>query len=140
MSATGIRGNAERSTYADFLDEASAILAKPALQGIAEQFRTSAKAWGALAHALLPDDVALFKETRELMTRKDQLFIAQGGAALSTIEQINERLIAHRDEIIEDFPLDEDGIVALRENIAEHLLRIHDIEEATVITLREAMT
>ena len=70
---------AERPQYADFLDEASTILAKPGLQEVAQQFRTSGEAWQKLGHALLPDTVPLFKETRELTVRKSQLFVEQGG-------------------------------------------------------------
>ena len=63
----------------------------------------------------------------------------RGGTARSEIQQINERLVVMREEAIADFPLDEAGVVALQEHIAEHVLCIHDIEEAAVTELRAAM-
>jgi hypothetical protein len=54
----GKDGNAERLSYAAFLDEAATILQRPALRAVAEQFRSSGRAWDALAAALLPDAVA----------------------------------------------------------------------------------
>lgn len=139
MGATGVHSDGERLLYADFLDEASDILQKPELRGVAEQFRTSANAWQALGTALLPDEVPPFQEARALMVRKSKLFMEEGGAALEQIQEINARLAALRDEMEENFPLDEAGVVALRENIAEHLLRIHDIEVTAVEQLREGM-
>src|SRR6185436_14270743 len=53
----GGNDGAERALYADFLDEAAAILGKPALKSVGEQFRQSAVAWNELAKALLPDDI-----------------------------------------------------------------------------------
>jgi hypothetical protein len=38
-----------------------------------------------------------------------------------------------------DFPLDEAGVQALRETIAEHVMGISEIEETAVGALREAM-
>ena len=90
----GKDGNAERDVYADFLDKASVVLEKPGLKDVANQFRASAQTWGALSHALLPDDVSPFKETRELMVQKHWLFLEQGGAALAEMQHIDARLDA----------------------------------------------
>ena len=140
MGAVGVRNDGERALYAEFLEEASMILQKPALREIAAQFRTSADAWRELGCALLPDSVASFKETRELTVRKNELFITQGGAALAEIQQINTRLVALRTEVIADFPLDAQGIQTLQETIAERLQRIHDLEAEAIHALREEMT
>lgn len=132
-------GRAERDTYADFLDEAAMILERPGLREVAEQFRSSAAAWDALAQALLPDEIAPFKETRELMSRRHELFLGQGNEAVEAMQGIDGRLAEIRDAVSADFPLDAAGVQALRENIAEHVMGIHDIEEAAVTQLREAM-
>ena len=51
----GKEGGAERDVYADFLDEAAAILGRPGLTAAAGRFREAAAAWDGLAAALLPD-------------------------------------------------------------------------------------
>lgn len=139
MGTIGVRNDGERTLYADFLEEASEILGKPALREMATEFRTSAEAWQALGNALLPDDVAPFAEARTLTVRKSQLFLEQGGAALTEIHQINERLATLREEIIQNFPLDAAGVQTLQEGIAAQLQQIHDIELVAVNHLREAM-
>ncbi len=140
ISIFGKRGYAERDVYADFLDEASKILEQPALREVAGQFRASAKAWDALALSLLPDDVAPFREAKELMQRRQEMFVTQGNAALAELQQIHERQEALLAEMESDFPLDDAGVTAMRENIAEHVMAVHDIEATAVGMLREAMS
>ena len=131
--------DAERTLYADFLDEASLVLNKPRLKEVAKQFRLSAQAWRELANALLPDDVISFKETRELMLRKHRLFLEKGGQALAAIRQINTRLNEIKNEVASDFSLNEAEIVAMRENLQAHVLKIHDLEQEAIQMLQEAM-
>ncbi len=88
----GKDGGAEREMYADFLEEASILLEKPGLKEVAADFHQSAKAWDHLAEALLPDDVPLFKETRELMARSHKLFLDGGMETVDERFQINNRL------------------------------------------------
>lgn len=131
---------AERPFYADFLDEASLILNKPALKDVAQQFRHSADAWQNLGLSLLPDDVPIFKELRELMLQDHALFMKHGGNKLAQRQQIRARQNEIKVQMETDFPLDEAGVLAMRENIAEHVLQVHDIEETAVIALRDTMS
>jgi len=135
----GKDGNAERDTYADFLDESALILCKPDLKDAANQFRTSAWAWHDLGIALLPDEVPQFKETRELMTRRHRLFLDQGTAALADMQQIDAQLEALKAQISADFPLDGAEVDAMRETLREHILGISAIEHPAVAVLIEAM-
>ncbi len=135
----GKNGHAERDVYADFLDEAAVLLNKPDLKESAAHFRRSAAAWDALSLALLPDVVAPFKETRELMRRRHEIFTTQGNAALEEMKQIDGRLKAIMDEMERDFPLDAAGVTRLRQNIADHVMHIHDIETEAIATLKAAM-
>lgn len=128
----------ERSLYADFLDEAALLLNRPALREVAGLFRESARAWRKLPEALLPDDVAPFGETRELMWRRHLLFLEQGSAALDEIRSIDGRLQAIRQDVAAEFPLDEAGIIAHRERLAEHILQIHQHEGAAIQALQTA--
>ncbi len=139
INTFGKDGCAERDMYADFLDEAATILSKPALNEVAQQFRESAHAWGTFGNALLPDDVEPLRETRELMLKRHRIFLDKGSAALPEIRQIDVRLKEIKNQVDDDFPLDEGGVVALREQVAGQLLDICAIEEQAVNTLRDAM-
>lgn len=124
----GKNGGAERDVYAQFLEEASAILEKPALADVAEKFRASANAWDQLSAVLLPDDVPQFKETRDLMLEKHNLFLAKGNAALGEINQKNERLEELKTEMDKAFPLSNAQSGYVRESIAEQIRVVRDIE------------
>lgn len=134
------QGNAaERGMYADFLDEAAAILQKPALCDAANRFRTSEAAWAALAEMILPDDVPVLIEAKTLLNRKRTLFIERGGEALSDIQAINARLRALKDEAATQFPLSEAEAAAYRERLAKQILKIHDLERDAVKCLQDTL-
>jgi hypothetical protein len=52
---------------------------------------------------------------------------------------IDGRLREIQSAVAADFPLDEAGVRALRQRIAEQVMGICEIEEAAVASLREAM-
>jgi hypothetical protein len=131
--------DAERALYASFLEEAVVLLSRPALRAAAESFRASGAAWGQLPAALLPDSVAPFREARELMWRRHRLFLEEGGAALPAMQEIDGRLVALRDAMRDDFPLNPAQVVAHREEIADRLDAIHNAEQAAVELLQAAM-
>lgn len=135
----GIDLDAERGLYADFLTEAALILNKPALDAVARQFRHSGQAWRELALALLPDEVSLLQETRHLMLDSHRLFREKGGAALAEIRQKNDRLDAIKIETESDFPLSDAEVDTMLAGLREHVMRIHDLEQAAVTELRVAI-
>lgn len=139
ITENSVDGDAERSTYADFLDEASLILHKDSLREAGELFRRSAPAWKELACALLPDEVEPFKEIRELMLSEQRLFLERGGAARAEIQAINDRIETIKSQVAADFPLDESGTERLLENLRVHILKVHDIEREAVSALQAAM-
>ena len=136
----GHEGGADRGKYADFLDEASLILNKPDLKLIAKQFRTGKEAWHELGLALLPDEVPLLQETRQLMLKSHQLFLEKGNEGLAERVEINGRLTTIKAELTNDFPLNEAEVQAMRENIRTHILKIHDIEQEAILALQAVMT
>lgn len=136
----GIGSGAERTTYADFLDEAAQILDKPMLTDIGDQFRKSAEQWYALANALLPEAVPLFAETRELKLHRHKRFINQGPEALDKIRQINTRLNEIIATMERDFPLSNQQAADLRETLAGHIQAIHDTEYEAVMNLQAVMS
>jgi hypothetical protein len=140
INTFGKNGHAERDIYADFLEEASLLQEKPDLKEAAKQFRRSAKAWDELSAALLPDEVSLLRDTRQLLLRRQKLFRQQGSAALEEIHTIDARLAEIKAQVAEEFPLDNAGVIALRERISQQVMRIHDIEKQAVEALQAAMT
>lgn len=130
---------AERDVYAEFLDEATVILNRPALKEAAKLYRVSGQAWHALALALLPDDVAPFKEARELIMQRHTSFIEQGGESLAERQQITRRLDAIRKDMDRHFPLTPEKVTELRENLRDHVLKIHDLEREAHAVLQAAM-
>lgn len=135
----GLDADAERSAYAQFVDEAAVILDKPALHEAANRFRVSAQEWRKLAPLLLPDHVAPFAEARRLIWQRHESFMQKGNAALEEMREIDQRLATIRRTMASDFPLTEGEVILLREQLAEQIMRIHDSEEAAVEALREAL-
>ncbi|MFN8374439.1 MAG: DUF4872 domain-containing protein [Anaerolineae bacterium] len=133
---TGGRG--ARGIYADFLDEAALILSKPELKEAAAQFRLCAQEWDALMTAVLPDAVPPFKETRELMRRKYELFLARGGDSLAERQQLDARLDAIRQDMDSHFPLTDAEAAALRATLRDHVMRVHDAEVVAIDMLQSA--
>ena len=130
---------AERPLYADFLEECSVLLENQGLREAAGLFRESGKAWDALGLAILPNEVPVFKEARELMERRENVFVEQGNAALDEILSIEDRLTEIKDQMESDFPLTEAEVVEMRERIAAQVLAVHDAEKAAVDALIAAM-
>lgn len=132
-------GGAERGTYAGFLDEAALILKKPKLKSAAEVFRQSAVAWNELIEIALPNKVKAFKELRQLRTRRWELFVEQGQAGFKERLKINARLRELRDAAAEDFPMTEDEVVDMRQQMSEQVLKIHDLESQAVEAMKKAL-
>ena len=135
----GNDGCAERDVYANFLDEASQILNRPALTEVATTFRRSAAVWDKLGRVLLPDSIAPFKKARELTMKRHNLFMDHGATHLDEIQAAQAKLDAVPKTMESDFPLDAAGVTQLRAEIAEVIIEIHDIEAEAVEALKDAM-
>jgi hypothetical protein len=135
----GTLQDAERSMYADFLDEAAILLSKPALNKAAIDYRATAAAWQQLPATLLADDVAAFAETRDLMFKAHRLFIEQGASALDETLAIKSHLAEIRSSMETDFPLSQTEVTAYRERVAYQLEQILSAEEVAVRSLQAAI-
>lgn len=129
----------ERQLYADFLDEAAVILEKPDLKAVGAEFRESATVWCELSDAVMPENVPLLKEARELLECKHRLFIEEGDAGVEEVLAIGKRLDEIKAMAKEDFPMSQDEIVDMREGLAKLVLKIHDIEFEAIEMLQAAM-
>jgi hypothetical protein len=135
----GAADGAERGLYADFLLEAAQILKKPALKEAAAKFRESHKLWLAFADALLPDNIPLLGESKNLIRKKHTLFIEQGEAALPEIRKINVKLNELLAQSENDFPLSNAEAAELRSNLRDILLKIKAVEQQAVDILQAAV-
>lgn len=140
INSFGKEGHAERDIYATFLDEASLLLNNNRLSEVAHLFRRSAQAWDDLSAALLPNDAPLLGETRNLLDEKHRLFMDSGQAELLRIRDINTRLVAIREAVATDFPLNASDQRQLRHQLSEHILRIHDIERDAIAMMQACMS
>ncbi len=129
----------DKRLYAEFLEQAALILKKPRLKAAAERFRASSAAWEELGEALLPDEVPLFKETRQLLIRKRDLFVNRGEAAPEERKKISARLAEIRASIDKKFPLSAEGVSGLRGRLAEQVLKISEIERQAIELMQAAM-
>lgn len=135
---TGGRG--ARAIYADFLSEAADVLELPALREVATLFRTAAERWDDLTRTLLPETIAPFKETRDLLMRNSQLFLSQGAASLEERKVIAARLQTIKQQMRSEFPLTDAQAAALRADLAERVMAIHDAEEIAIRALQAAVS
>ncbi len=129
----------ERAAYADFLDEAAAILDRPALREVGATLRRSHAQWRDLAQMLLPDAVPALAETRELLQRRYALLEEQGMDALPEMRRCHARQAALFEQLGADFPMTEAELTAFREGLAGQALAIHATESEALGQLAEVL-
>lgn len=131
--------HATRAMFADFLDEASLILGRPTLVEAATSYRDTFSAWKNLTDSLLPTDVPLFVEARQLIDERHTLFINEGNASTERRIAINERLKTMHDEAEAAFPLNDTQSSDLRSAIRDRVLALRDVEQDALNNLMAAM-
>ncbi len=129
----------DRNLYAEFLDEAALILKRPDLRKAGEQFRASSKAWLDLSELLLPDNIPLLKEAKELLLLKRDLFVDEGSRALDEIKKVEARLSEIYSLAAAEFPMSDKKIEGMRKGLAEQVTKISDIEREAIELLQAAM-
>jgi len=139
VNTWGSADGAERGLYADFLDEASQILKKPALRDAAAKFRESYLLWIQFADVLLPDDIPMLGESKKLIQQRHSLFVERGEAALPELRKINSRLRELLKASETDFPLSQSQAAELRSNLRELVLKISEVEQQGVDLLQGAI-
>jgi hypothetical protein len=139
INCFGNIGFAERDVYAEFLDEASVILQKPALKAVAADFRRSAEAWDAFSQLIFPADLPILGEMGQVLLQQRDVMRQKGSEGIEEQLALKEREKALLLQSETEFPLNEAAVVTFRDNLAAQLLRIHDIEETAVNHLKAAM-
>ncbi len=133
----GTGGSAFRTMYADFLDEAASIVDRSAFKEVAQLYRESAQHWSDLAHAVLPDSVENFKETKRLIAEREKLFKEGGQGSEPERLEINIRLSVMEAEAGNAFPINQNDIDQLLNDLKERILKLHDLEMKAARALKE---
>jgi hypothetical protein len=135
----GTRAGADRSTYADFLDEAAIILNNPGLSEAGEKFRQSGRLWQNITEALLPENIPLLAEARRLKDQRHRLFLNDGSAVENEIRELNAQLDHLRQEAQQNFPLTPEAAMDFCRSIKDRVIELHDQEKAAIETLQRVM-
>jgi len=135
IEISGTGGSAFRSMYAQFLEEASSIMNKPALNEVAGMMRQSATLWSKIASGFLPDSWPNLKRTRELIIEKNRHFEEQEPGALEAMSQINEE----SDELMEKAVEDLQKPPVFLADVQQSILKCYEIEEKVFNTLSSAI-
>ncbi len=139
INTFGKNGSAERDVYADFLVEASQILGRAGLREAADLFRASASGWHQLSLAILPDEIEIFGKTRRLILERHGLFLEFGREKEADRMRKNAELAEIRQRMEVSFPLSQPEVVKFRENLAEHVKLVANLESLAVTSLQDAM-
>ena len=135
----GTGGKGSRGMYADFLSEAGAALESSGLEAVAGEYRHAADLWRDVAESALSDDVPLFLEVKELLTKRDSLFIEQGAATSAERLAISKHLAEIREQANENFPLSQSEIDDLLSDLRGKVSQLHDAEARAVNMLQTAV-
>jgi len=137
--AFGKTMQAERDTYADFLDEAAQILNKSDLKNVALRYRMAGKAWDGLLCSLLPETIPMLDKARLMIDMKAELLLEKGSAATDEMVRCEQTLNTLKQEAESDFPMSAAEIADLRQEIRRHVLLVHEAEAEAVRALGNAM-
>ncbi len=118
-------GGLMRPLYAAFFSEAATALEDDAFLPLAEMYADLGRLWSELADAALPDDVAPFRKAKDLLSRREELFLSQGAAATEEVKGIWTQLTALEQAMSEDFPLSDAASETLRAELKERILEIY---------------
>ena len=96
-----------RGLYAEFLDQAAALLDNPRLEQPAAACRSAAHSWHTVAETALPDDVPALARLRDLTVAVRQAIADPAAVTPEEADQSAAELWALRAELDRDFPLDD---------------------------------
>jgi len=138
IETAGTGGGLYRGLYADFLDEAADLARRPAWRSCAEHYRELATRWSELAEAALPSRHKLFKETKQLLRKRRELWLTKGPKAAKQMAEGTARLKTIESELREKFPLAEDDRLPHLESLRTRILALHAAEVEAAARLYKA--
>ncbi|MEV4174310.1 BtrH N-terminal domain-containing protein [Nonomuraea sp. NPDC049709] len=132
----GMDGGNLRDLFADALDEAAALLERPALAELAGRFREIHALWHDLAEAALPAEVPEFARIRELTAAIKESVMSDGTAGDPAAAQASRELWAARAAANDSLAAAGDP-VPLFAALGTRLSAVHEAERAAVARLAE---
>jgi hypothetical protein len=125
----GTGGGLCRPLFADFLQEASAALSRPALASLSAQYAALGRQWSDLADAALPESVPAFREAKEQH------------AATIEAARCGEGPLAHLEDAPQrqPFPLSDAESDRLRTGLKQRILALYEGEVAAHAALRSLL-
>jgi uncharacterized protein DUF4872/butirosin biosynthesis protein H-like len=130
----GTGGGLCRPIFAEFLEESAERLGDANLARLARRYGALGAEWSALADAALPESVPAFRETKELLTRKAELFHTAGASAWER-GACGEELGSFAAEMKERFPLDPAQCATLRKELKGRVRSLYEGEVAAAAEL-----
>jgi hypothetical protein len=128
IETAGNGGGLYRNLYADFLAEAAANCKRPSLKSLADDYRHIAARWTELANAALPSKIKPFKESRDLLIKKRDLFEIKGSKADKQMAEIRAKLHVLGKNTKENFPLNDAESRELLGSLRERIIALHRTE------------
>jgi hypothetical protein len=138
VSDIGIPGGSLRPLYAEFLDEAGALLGRPGLAEVAERYRHAGDAWDDVGDAALPDGFEPLERAVELSRRRRQA-VRLGDDGDSAAADSAASLNALAAEFEPGLPLTDREIDGLFESLAETIEAAHRAEVEAHAALSEVI-
>jgi len=120
----GTGGSAFRLMYAEFLEEASAVLGQPVLKEVAEMMRKSTVVWSDIALGYLPDSWPNLRRMRELIWETNRRFEEQTPGTLEVMRKINGEI----DKLIEQAVKDLEKSPEFLSDVQQSIIKCLQIE------------
>lgn len=127
-----------RGLYGEFLLEAADATNNSRLKEPADHYAALAQQWNALADDALPDAVAPFKRSKDIIRDRHRARMA-GGDAWRATERLTDELDAIGSGCDRAFPLDDREVSDLFGGLRTRLIAIHQAEVAAVESLRQSV-
>lgn len=135
----GTGGGGLRSVYADFLDEASEVLGNGSIKHASEKYRNLSKLWSIFALSVLPDSIPPLAETRQVLSRKYELYNKEGIDETDELQQIGQTLSDLEEELNSHLSLSAQERHELFGTLQDKLIEIYDAELDALDSLRKAV-
>lgn len=124
----GTGGGLYRPMYADFLDEAAKITGRNGLKKMATIYRDLGAQWTAFAENLLPNKPKIFKQTRELLSKKCQMLEGKGEKNRKGYLDTLHKLAELEKEAEATRAVTWEGTEQLREDLSEQIQGLQEQE------------
>lgn len=135
----GTGGGLYRTMYADFLEEAAAILSRRELTAVARDYRALAKAWTNLAQAMLPKDIKPFNESRALIDAYEATFMAKGADGAKDLAKLVGELTAIYQAMRSAHPYIKSGSEEFYTQLHDQVHAIYEGEVAALAALQKVV-